>query len=165
MNEETNRKYTNCNNCKPELRCYYTWITSSIHIAATDLINRIAYIVLYKLKRIPKWGNAKQWIFFKKKQNNHKHSGPRTSPLPHSVQRQKQYLFLPLQLKLPPQKSDQRVYLGTTANISRLITITSNLRRGGGEESHKCFDSFLFSIFFPIWRSETCAKVSASLQK
>lgn len=83
----------------------------------------------------------------KKKQNNHKHSGPRTSPLPHSVQRQKQYLFLPLQLKLPPQKSDQRVYLGTTANISRLITITSNLRRGGGEESHKCFDSFLFSIF------------------
>lgn len=48
-------KYT----CKPQLGCYCTGVTFSIHIAATDLINRIAYIVLYKLKCIPKWGNAK----------------------------------------------------------------------------------------------------------
>lgn len=46
------------------------------------------------------------------------------------------YLFLPFQLKLSPQKAIKIFYLGTTANISCLITNTSNLIRGGHEESH-----------------------------
>lgn len=59
---------------------------------------------------------------------------PHTSSLCSEVETASIYLFLPLQLKLPPQEAIKIAYLGTTANISCLITNTSNLK---GEDMKK----------------------------
>lgn len=113
--------------------------------------------MLYKLKWIPKWGNASQ--------QKATHADPRTSPLPHSVFRGRNsiYLFLPFQLKLPPQKAIKIVYLGTTANISCLITNASNLMRGGHEESHHVLTPLSLACSLPyltLW--DMCKGVSIS---
>lgn len=61
-------------------------------------------------------------------------SGFSTSPLLHSAHRGTNSPLVPLKTKIPSPKWSKRVYLGTTANVRWLITMTSTQE---GEEVNK----------------------------